>query len=86
MHQPDKNFFASAVVICCVTNHLPLQPIPTHQNWNNLLGLQFTDPSFGQPGRIDLLLGVDFFFTEVVLHDWRGGLPGSPVADETHFG
>ena len=42
-------------------------------------------PSFGQPGRIDLLLGVDIF-AEVVLHGRWCGLLGSPVAFETHFG
>ena len=37
------------------------------------------------PGRIDLLLGVDVF-VDVLLHGRRTGPPGTPVALETEFG
>ena len=35
--------------------------------------------------RIDILLGVDVFI-DVLLHGWRTGPPGTPVALETEFG
>ena len=40
---------------------------------------------FNQPGKINILLGVDVF-VNVLLHGRRFGPPGSPVAFETEFG
>lgn len=37
-----------------------------------------------QPGRIDILLGVDVFI-EVLLHGRQVGPPGSPITFETEF-
>ena len=68
-----------------VTSDLPLQYVPADQKWSHLSGIQLSDPDFGKPGRIDLLLGVEVF-AEVVLHGRRCGIPGSPVAFETQFG
>ena len=47
--------------------------------------LPLADPGFGQPGRIDMLLGVDVF-VEILRHGRRTGPPGSPTAFETEFG
>ena len=47
--------------------------------------VQLADPSFGQPGEIDILLGDDVF-VNVLLHSWRSGPPGSPIAFKTKFG
>ena len=47
--------------------------------------IQFADPDFGSPGKIDLLLGVDIFIS-VMLNGRRFGPPGSPTALETEFG
>ncbi len=47
--------------------------------------IDLADPYFGQPGRIDVLLGVDVF-VQVVRNGRRAGPPGSPVAFETGFG
>ena len=44
-----------------------------------------SDPDFGRPGRIDILLGVDVF-VEVLMHGRRTGPPGTPIAFETLFG
>ena len=38
--------------------------------------LQFTDPEFGSPDRIDLLLGVDVF-VNILLTGQRYGKPGT---------
>ena len=51
-----------------------------------LTDLQLADPTFGHPGRIDILLGVDVF-TQVLLK--AGGLDlldRPPIAFETVFG
>jgi hypothetical protein len=72
----------TAVVIPKVTCDLPLHPIPFDLKWNHLNNVQLADASFGQPGKIDILLGVDIFVN--VLR--RFGPPGSPVAFETKFG
>ncbi len=73
------------MVVSRVTSDLPLQHIPANHQWNHLSGLQLADPTFDQPGKIDLLLGVEIF-AEVVLPGWQHGVPGSPVAFETQFG
>ena len=47
--------------------------------------ISLADPGLGQPGRIDLLLRVDFF-VDVPCHGWRSGTPDTPAALETEFG
>ena len=47
--------------------------------------IPLADPGFGQPGRIDVLLGIDVFI-DVLLHGRRRGPPGTPTAFETEFG
>ena len=49
------------------------------------MGLTLVDPDFGQPGRINLLLGVEVF-SEVVHQGWWYGVPRSPFVFETDFG
>ena len=81
----SKNIGVTAVIIPRVTCDLPLHPISFDLKWNHLSNLQLADPTFGQPGKIDILLGVDVF-VNVLLHGQRFGPPGSPVAFETEFG
>ncbi len=50
-----------------------------------LTDIPLADPAFGQPGRIDIILGADVF-VDVLLHGQWTGPPGSPVALETGFG
>ena len=85
LHRPGAKFTVTAVVVPCVTSDLPLQPISTDCKWSHLSNLSLADPNFGQPGRIDLLLGVDIF-AEVILHGRRQGPQGTPVAFETQLG
>lgn len=53
--------------------------------WSHLSDVDLADPHFGQPGKIDILLGVDIF-VQVMRDGRRTGPPGSPVAFETQFG
>ena len=75
----------SAVIVPKVTCDLPLAPVPFKSNWKHISDLPLADPGFGQPGRIDLLLGVDVFI-DVLRHGRRSGPPNSPSALETEFG
>ena len=75
----------TAVVVPKVTCDLPLTPVPFQLDWKHLSDLPLADPGFGQPGRIDLLLGVDVFI-DVLRHGRRSGPPDAPTALETEFG
>ena len=50
-----------------------------------MTGLRLSNPEFGTPGCVDLLLGVDVFI-EVMMHGRRMGMPGSPAVFETSLG
>ena len=84
-HPPPRTIGVSAVVVPRVTCDLPLHLVPFDSKWNHLNDVRLADPSFGRPGRIDLLLGVEIF-TTVLRQGRRMGPPGSPVALETEFG
>ena len=68
-----------------MTRDLPLHPVALDLNWSHLIDISLADPDFGNPSKVDLLLGADVFCRD---HDvgWRTGPPGSPVALETKFG
>ena len=68
-----------------VTCDLPMYPVPFESSWTHIVDLPLAEPAFGQPGRIDILLGVDVF-VDILSHGRRVGPPGSPVALETEFG
>ncbi len=48
-------------------------------------GLQLADPEFGEPGRVDVLLGIETF-VKAVRQGRRKGSRNSPTAIETEFG
>ena len=75
----------TAVLVPRITCDLPLNPIPLNIRWKHLEDITLSDPHFGRPGRIDLLLGVDVF-VEVLMHVRRTGPSGTPIAFETLFG
>ena len=68
-----------------MTCNLPLHPIPPNVKWEHLDGLKLSDPDFGTPGRIDVLLGVNSF-VELIRNGRRKGAPGTPIAIDTHLG
>ena len=75
----------SANVIPRVTCDLHTQPVHFNTKLNHLSDLHLADPNFGQPKKIDILLGADVY-ADVLLHDRRRGPAGTPVAFETRFG
>lgn len=81
----NRQFNLNAIVVPRVTCELPAHHVAYKSNWHHLDHLPLGDPDFGQPGQVDLLLGVDFF-SEAVLQGRQIGPPGSPIAFETVFG
>ncbi|XP_053618244.1 uncharacterized protein LOC128679812 [Plodia interpunctella] len=53
--------------------------------WPHLANLTLADPSFNQPGRIDLLLGVGVY-AQILRNNFIKGPPGTPCAQETSLG
>lgn len=75
----------TAVVLPKVTCDLPVSRVPFDLSWTHLSGLPLADPSFGEPQRIDILLGVEVF-VDVLRQGRRTGPAGSPIAVETVLG
>ncbi len=75
----------SALVVPRITCDIPTQPVHFNAEWRHLDGLHLADPNFGEPRRIDVLLGIDVY-AEVMLQGQRNGPPGTPSAFETKFG
>ena len=75
----------TALVFPCVISDLPVSPVPFDSKWTHFSDLQFADPEFGIPRRVEILLGIDVF-NDVLLHGRRKGPPGSPIAMKTLFG
>ena len=82
---PNEKTQVTAVTLPRVTSDLPQKPVSLNADWSHLSGLHLADPTFGRPGKIDILLGIDVY-AAVLLHGRRNGPHGSPVAFETRFG
>ena len=57
----------SADKVSCVKCDLQLHPIPLDRKWGHLARIQLADSGFGDPGKIDNLLGVEVF-AEMMRH------------------
>lgn len=80
-----KTFSVKALVLPRVTHDLPTQFIQKDKAWTHLKDLTLADPTFTQPGKIDVILGNEHF-QDVMRQGRRDGPPGSPTAWETEFG
>ena len=85
VYSPTKKIDVAAIVVPRVTCDLPLQPTPFNSRWKHLDDITLSDPDFGHPGRVDMLLGIDIF-VEALMHGRRAGPSGTPMAFETLFG
>ena len=74
----------SAAVVDKVTCHLPLQGTHGMQELPHLQELKLADPTFHQPGRIDLLLRGDIL-PRIMLPETRTGPVNMPIAWNTVF-
>ena len=84
--QPSgRKIDVTAVVVPKVTCDLPMKPVTFEISWIHLSDLPLADPGFGQPTRIDILLGADIFI-EVLRQGRRNDPTGSPTAFETDLG
>ena len=63
---PANRIDVTVLIVPRVTCDLPFHPVPFDMSWKRLSDLSLADPTFGQPGKIDVLFGVDVF-TQVVL-------------------
>ena len=73
------------VVLPKLTRDIPTSQVLYQHTWNHIDDLNLADPTFGEPGRIDALLGVEVYIN--MLRDGRRlGPPGTPTALETGFG
>ena len=74
-----------ASVLPQVTADLPMFFVPPVTKWKHLSKLEFTDPDYGSPARVDILLGVKVFSKELV-HGRQFGPSGSPLEFKTQYG
>jgi hypothetical protein len=85
VRNPHDLVQVSALACPTVTSDLPIQPIPYDPRWHHLKGLSLADPRYGQPGKIDLLLGGEIL-SEIFLPGWRIGESYTPAGKLTKFG
>ena len=81
---PRRKIDITAVIVPKVTCDLPVHPVPFDSKWKHLTSLPLADPTFGRPGRIDILLGVDVF-ADVLPAD-RSSWISSRVRDRVWMG
>lgn len=75
----------TAVIVPKVTCELPTAPVAFDLSWSHISDIPLADPGFGQPGRIDVLLGADVF-VDILRDGRRKGPENSPTAFETDLG
>ena len=74
-----------AFVLSRITTDMPSSQVGSIGKWKHLAGLDLSDPDFGMPARVDVLLGADYY-GEALLHGRRCGPKGTPYAQKTCFG
>ena len=74
-----------AFVLSRVTTDMPVSQVESIDKWKHLSGLDLSDPDFGTPARVDVLLGADYY-GEILRHGRRWGPRGTPFAQKTCFG
>ncbi|XP_044597582.1 uncharacterized protein LOC123274157 [Cotesia glomerata] len=73
-----------AHVLQSLTVELPPVVIAS-QSWNHISDLELADPDHLSPGRIDVLIGADFYGL-IIKPGVITGKPGQPIAIQTVFG
>lgn len=73
-----------ALVMKSLTSLLPSDKV-NGVRWTHIDSLELADPTFAQPGPVDLILGAEVY-AEIMLPDIRKGPKGTPTAQKTEFG
>ncbi|XP_055307758.1 uncharacterized protein LOC129571911, partial [Sitodiplosis mosellana] len=84
VHRDYRVFVDLAIVMKVVTSDLPSRRV-TPQDWPHIHGLVLADPTYFEPGKIDLLIGSEWS-ASIMLPDTRIGQPNHPIARNTYFG
>ncbi|XP_045533958.1 uncharacterized protein LOC123721012 [Papilio machaon] len=74
----------TAFVVKQITDFLPTSRVK-NESFSHIQHLTLADPTYMEPGTIDLLLGVNVF-TEIIMSGVIKGSEGSPIAQQTQFG
>ncbi|XP_045541884.1 uncharacterized protein LOC123723349 [Papilio machaon] len=74
----------TAFVVKQITDFLPTSRV-NNESFSHIQHLTLADPTYMEPGTIDLLLGVNVF-TEIIMSGVIKGSEGSPIAQQTQFG
>jgi len=80
----DVGIDFQALVVTNVTGILPSRKIDV-SNFKHIETLELADPTFYEPGTIDMLLGADIY-DDILLDSKVRGVKGQPTAYETIFG
>ncbi|XP_073961981.1 uncharacterized protein [Choristoneura fumiferana] len=80
----SKKMKITTYIVKRVTSIMPSEKL-TIDNWEHLKDLQLADPTYYQPGPIDILLGVEVY-NEFIQPGLIKGIPGSPTALQTYLG
>ncbi|CAI6372223.1 unnamed protein product [Macrosiphum euphorbiae] len=79
-----KQYQITGLVTPRITVNLPVDKLDT-SNWHHLQGIQLADPTFYLPGKIDMLIGAEFFYD--ILQDGKHvGPKGTPILQNSRFG
>ena len=82
--QSNFSVIVNALLFKSLTKFLPSETVK-RTNWSHINGLSLADPTFHNPGKIDVLLGADVY-TQIILNGLKKGRPGSPIAQNTELG
>jgi hypothetical protein len=82
----NKNFkkLCTAYVVKRVIDNLPSQALSS-KSCKHLQDLRLADPTYNEPGYIDMLLGVNVY-TEILESGVIKGEPGEPIGQQTQLG
>lgn len=76
-----------AVVMKSISTNLPNKNFDiSDPAWSYLKGLQLADPKFNEPGKIDILIGAEYYFSLLCDEQKQQGPNGYPIAIKTIFG
>ncbi|CAB0040511.1 unnamed protein product [Trichogramma brassicae] len=82
--QADFAMDLQMLVMTDLTQYLPQNKLSL-EVWPHVRSLRLADPRFGQPAKVDCVLGADVYST-IILNGLVKGPVGTPVAQDTVFG